>query len=331
MKTGRPIPVAASSARAIAAAAMVAGCAELPAAPTYLDDVRPLLLANCVRCHAAPTACTAPARRGFRLDHWSAVGEIEGVAAMTERIAVRAADAGTMPPDRGLAEREREILQRWQRAGSPRGERPGDAPPSLTVRSTVPTDEPADQRIGLDYDVRDPDGDTVLWSLGWQREGVDGVLAAQLPDGRGRVELDVGVLATGRYQLVAALDDDTGVAPVEVLVGGPITLPDRDAAPSVRLDYPRGGQRLSLTSVVEIRWTADDVDSAGPLTAAVELIGADGQVRELATGLDARAGRYAWKPGDTAAGAYRFEIRVSDGAAERRSRSSCDLALVATP
>ena len=33
-------------------AATAAGCAELPAAPTYLDDVRPLLLANCVRCHA---------------------------------------------------------------------------------------------------------------------------------------------------------------------------------------------------------------------------------------------------------------------------------------
>ncbi len=315
---------------AIAAAVVVAGCAELPAAPTYLDDVRPLLLANCVRCHAAPTACTAADRRGFRLDHWSDVGDVQGVATMTERITVRAADTGTMPPDRGLSGREREILQRWQRAGSPRGERPGDAPPSLSVRSPVPTDEPADQRIGLDYEVRDPDGDTVLWSLGWRREGVDGVLAAQLADGRGRVEIDVGVLAGGRYQLVAALDDDTGAAPVEVLVGAPLTLPDRDAAPSVRLDFPRGGQRLSLASVVELRWTADDVDSPGPLTAVVALVGADGQVRELATGLDARAGRYPWMLGATAAGAYRFEVRVSDGTAERRSRSSCDVALVTT-
>lgn len=314
-------------AMAIAAMAMTAGCAELPAAPTYLDDVRPLLLANCVRCHAAPTACGAPDRRGYRLDHWSDVGADRGVAALTERIAIRAVDAATMPPDRALADREREVLRRWQRAGSPRGERPDDAPPTLTLASAVPTAEPADQRVALAYDVRDPDGDTVLWSIGWRREGVDGALAERLADGRGQLDVDLGVLAAGTYQLVATLDDDVAATPVVVEVGAPIAIPDRDAAPSVRLDYPAGGERLARTSMVEVRWTADDVDTAGPLTATIALVDAAGQVRELAHGLDARAGAFGWTPGTTPPGAYRFEVRVSDGTAERGSRSTCDVTL----
>lgn len=209
-------------------AATAAGCAELPAAPTYLDNVRPLLLANCVRCHAAPTACTAADRRGYRLDHWSNVGADRGVAALTERITIRAVDAATMPPNRGLADREREVLRRWQRAGSPRGEHPDDTPPpTLTLASAVPTAEPADQRVALAYDVRDPDGDTVLWSIAWRRAGVDGALAEHLADGRGQLELDLGVLASGTYQLVATLDDDVAAAPG----GGRGRRADRDPRP----------------------------------------------------------------------------------------------------
>lgn len=310
----------------VAAAAVMAGCTDVPASPTYVDDVRPILLANCVRCHRAPAACTPFERRGYRLDHWSDVGDVRGVAAMTERITVRAADLGDMPDDNPLPEREREILRRWQRAGSPRGDASARAP-VLQVSSQVPDVEPADQVVRLDYEIRDPDGDALSWTIGWRREGIEGVLTGPLAAGRGQVAVDVGVLTSGTYQLVARLKDELAAGPTEVDVGGPITIGARAAAPTVALIYPRGGESLSRAAMIEVRWRTDDADSAGPLTARLRLIGEDGATIAVASGLDARAGHATWMPADVAGGRYDLELTVSDGSAERSSRSACPFTL----
>src|SRR5689334_11347963 len=41
----------------------------VPDAPTYAEDVAPILEANCVRCHGAPSTNTE-ARNCVRLDRW---------------------------------------------------------------------------------------------------------------------------------------------------------------------------------------------------------------------------------------------------------------------
>ncbi|HVV82130.1 MAG TPA: hypothetical protein VHE35_03595 [Kofleriaceae bacterium] len=278
-----------------------------------------------MRCHATPTACTELDRRGFRLDRWLDAGAVRGVASMTDRIAVRAVDQGDMPPDAPLPDRERELLRRWQRAGSPRGDGAA-APPTLALATAVPAGEPPDQLVPLAYDVREPDGDDVAWDVVWQRDGLEAPLVTGLPGGHGRVALDLGVLASGDYRLVARLRGELDDAPTDVPLG-PIAIPDRDAAPSVALDVPSGGEQLLFAALPDARWRTDDVDTAGPLAATLSLRGADGVVHDVATGLDARLGRAPWSAPGLAPGAYDLLLTVSDGTAARTAQTGCPLTL----
>jgi len=104
----------------LALVALAACVQDVPATPTYQDDVRPILLANCVRCHTpgvdggVPLPGGAKVPTDFRLDRWESTGTcpptpdasvdggadpcILGVQAKAERIVIRAADEGTMPP-----------------------------------------------------------------------------------------------------------------------------------------------------------------------------------------------------------------------------------------
>ena len=52
-----PLPGAATT---LAAAALTACAPEVPETPTWLQDVRPIVLANCVRCHTPPPIGGAP-------------------------------------------------------------------------------------------------------------------------------------------------------------------------------------------------------------------------------------------------------------------------------
>ena len=309
----------------VAVALTIAACADVPADPTYLDDVRPILTANCVRCHGPRHACGATEPTSFRLDTWDPVDDVRGVAAMSERVTVRAADQGTMPPSGALPDREREILRRWRRAGSPVGERLDNQTPTMTVLSTIPAAEPASQQLDLEYLVGDPDSDAVIWDIGWSRDGVEGWLVRNLDAGHGHATVDTGPLPSGTYQLVARLRDGAA-APVEVPIGSPLPIPDRDAAPSVQLTYPKGGEQLSPGQDVMITWAADDADTPGPLTADLSLVLADGTAQTIASGLDARTGAYTWTPTSSLAGDLTLQIVVSDGTATRSDRTSCSFA-----
>jgi hypothetical protein len=322
------LPSLASLAAAALAVALVGACGEdLPASPTYVDDVRAILQASCTRCHGAPT-CIADVPTDFRLDHWSGADGVRGVSLQADRIAVRAVDEGTMPLAGSLSGGDREILRRWQRAGSPRGVPVDPHPPTIALTAALPGSEPAGGKLPLAVDVADADGDDVTWTLLWKRtgaSGVDGVLAAALEGGRATVDVDLGVLVAGSYQLVARLRDDTGDRAVEVPLGDPITIGDRPAAPSVRLLAPTGELRLHHRDPLDARWQADDADSPGALTASVGLRGADDRVITLAADLDARAGAASLPLADVPAGRYRVEVTISDGAIARTQTSPCGL------
>lgn len=309
----------------VGAVLVAAGCTDdLPVSPTYVDDVRPLLRARCASCHGPP-ACVPPEQGGFRLDRWDDTGSLRGVASLTERIVVRAADRGDMPPG-GLPERERELLRRWQRAGSPRGEVVDDAPPDFHLTAPLPA-LPADEHLRLPYTVADPDGDAVVWTVGWDRRGVDGPLAGPFEAGTGTVDLDLGVLASGPdLQLVVRVRSELGEPAQRIGLVGTLTVPTRDAAPTVTLDAPAGGERFVASVGIPLRWRADDVDSPGPLTATARLFAADGTLVDERRGLDARAGEVVWKPA-AAPGRYRVELEVGDGASVRAARTACELTL----
>lgn len=315
---------------AILAAVGLAACADVPASPTYVDDVRPILRASCTRCHGRPS-CTTIERARFRLDSWIDLDGAPGVAATSERIIVRAADEGTMPPDSPLTDREREILRRWQRAGSPRGDAPADdRPTTIAITTAIPASEPEGGHLALAYDVRDPDGDRVGWSLGWRHSeapDLDGVLVGGLDDGRGTVDVDLGVLPAGSYQLVVSATSEVADRPTVTPLGAPIAIGERDAAPWVTLLAPADGAPVFRSHDLEVRWQADDADSPGPLTVAISLRGLDGTSVPLATD-DARTGAFTVPAADLAAiapGRYQLELVVSDGTAERRASTTCPL------
>ena len=99
-------------------------CSDVPSNPTW-DDVEPILLANCARCHTDPPILGA--LTNFRLDVYDdSIGQegqtLVGASTMAERIVVRIADdTDPMPPApaRRLTERQREILTTWWANGSP--------------------------------------------------------------------------------------------------------------------------------------------------------------------------------------------------------------------
>ena len=217
------------------AIALGGGCdPEVPAEPTWAEDVRPILLANCGSCHSFPPTRSAPgptsAGDGLRLDVYedTILDEgtefrgsdvsgrvVPGAAAVSDRIVARAVELETMPPPlaggkkRPLSSRQQEILLRWHEQGAERGPpAPGNRPPEIELRR--PLDESLDgDLLVIQYEIRDPDFDYVTGTLRAVAADADDsiVLTRQLHSGRGEVHASVAGLSGGRYELLATLDD----------------------------------------------------------------------------------------------------------------------------
>lgn len=77
--------------------------------PTYVEDVQPILEANCVRCHTEPPQNGAP----FSLETY------DDALAHADRIVVRAVDEETMPlGGPPLSETDQETLATWFEQGA---------------------------------------------------------------------------------------------------------------------------------------------------------------------------------------------------------------------
>jgi hypothetical protein len=212
-----------------AMATLAAACApEAPDQPTWVDDVRPILQANCIRCHSAPPIGGAPDY--LRLDRYSdeltADGGdvlVIGAAGAAPTIAAYTGQE-LMPPRLPLTSRQKDILQTWFDAGAPRGERPDNLPPTITLESAPAVDE--DGRVILLYEIEDPDDDLVVGVLradpaapGQEPE----LISNQLLSGRGQVSWNTGGLVPGPYTLVVELED--GDEPVFKELGAVEVLP----------------------------------------------------------------------------------------------------------
>jgi hypothetical protein len=220
------------------------GCGSAPDEPTWNADVKHVLAANCIRCHAVPAIGGAP--DGFRLDVYdNTVDErgrpVLGAGAMAEFIAVRASE-GQMPPRFPLRERQRDVLGNWfglSEAGqlAPKGEEvEGNSEPTMTILTDL-GDPVTDESITLEYEIVDPDRDIVHGDLFAQDSGGGLTLISRtLHGGRDTIELDTGALVPGTYDLVAFLKDGNSAPQV---TAGSIDIAARaNTAPRVTVQNP---------------------------------------------------------------------------------------------
>lgn len=183
----------------------------VPDNPTWTEDVRPILMANCVRCHTDPPIGEAPGYlRLDRYDDWPTDdgGTVIGAAALAMSIANRVGNADNpMPPIIGpLNSRQQEILQLWADNGAPYGDPlDGNVAPEITVNA--PEIDQAARIATMTYELRDADGDYTLGLL--HATGPQDVVTvtAALHSGPGVVTWDFSEVPEGSYTLSAELDD----------------------------------------------------------------------------------------------------------------------------
>jgi hypothetical protein len=296
-------------------APVAAACGEeVPASPTYFDDVQPLLQANCVRCHGAVPSDPKIAR--FRLDRyvkddaatfdvWDYAQAAGGEAAPLVHVAVDL-EAPAMPPDYALTERQRELLARWVAQGAPKGTRANRAPRiELLAPAGAAT---ADQSLDVSVRAWDDDGDGLIVQL-WAHdvatsEAEDVPLGPAVGGGLHAVTLDTGTLASKHdFEIYAVLDDGFADDPAQnrtratVIPRLAVDHGARGTAPRVTLVAPNGGE--TLIGSVAITWTASDPDAGDTLAIDLALVtvAADGTetvAETIATGLS-NTGTFTWE------------------------------------
>lgn len=312
---------------------------EVPASPTYFDDVQPILRANCVRCHGAVPSDPKIAK--FRLDRyvkddaatfdaWDYAQASAGDASPMIRVAVDL-ESPAMPPDYALTERQREILARWVLQGAPKGTRANQAPGIELISPAEPTT--ADQAIDVTIRAWDEDGDGLIVQL-WAHdvatsESEDLPLGPAVGGGLHMLSLDTGTLASQRdFEIYAILDDGFADDPAQnrtratVIPRLAVDHGARGTAPRVVLVAPNGGETLIGTAAIS--WTAADPDAGDELAIDLALLalapdGTESVAAEIAKGLP-NTGSFAWTipasiPAADATGApipYKVRVTATD-------------------
>ena len=219
----RAVSVRVPAVAALLLAATQVGCSPaVPEDPTWTEDVRSILMANCARCHTDPPIGGAP--NYLRLDRYETwpgerIPVLQGAAASSASVALRAASPDRpMPPIIGpLNGRQQEILQLWADNGAPRGEPLADnAAPTVTVG-------PGQVDVGantatFDYEILDDEGDFVVGQIVGVSpdDGSDVVIAPTMYRGTGQVMWDFTDMPAGTYPLSAIVDDGNTLVTVEV-------------------------------------------------------------------------------------------------------------------
>lgn len=315
--------------RGLACALVIAGCgndrAGDSAIPTYLQDIAPILQDSCITCHAAPTP-TAQAENCVQLDRWDSAPDTHQVCTDTAMggliFGVHDASAlivdqvmqGQMPfGGPPLDARDVATLARWRDAGFPR--RSPNALPEIqfTAPDSAITLCNPDCTYPVAYIVRDPDGDSVTWTLGWSGAGKTGTFSTQLANGTGTIMIDASALAAGTYALTAVLDDGTAT----VSVDAPATLTiaaGHNAAPVVTVVAPNGGESYYDTQPITVTWNGTDGDDASLTYDVVALQGTT--TTTIASGLVRPTGPASttWTPPQVSAlTSYRIRVTAHDG------------------
>lgn len=234
---------ACATATLVVAAAQV-GCAPaVPENPTWTEDVRPILMANCARCHTDPPIGGAPGYlRLDRYENWPNPigGDLLGAGNQAARIADRASNGERpMPPLIGpLTDRQQELLQLWVDNGAPRGEPlPDNEAPTLDI--ATPVVEMGPRTVTFDYEIGDVEGDWVVGQVMSESpaDQTPVVVAPAMYRGTGQVVWTVpDNLPGGTYALTAMVDDGNTLVSVDL---GSVNVPDLPVPPPPP-DIPAG-------------------------------------------------------------------------------------------
>lgn len=233
---------------------------ELPESPGWGADVKPMLTANCLRCHGSPALGGAPT--GFRLDRYTGADgpleRIQGAAEMREFLVLRA-DEG----HGDLLEDQRAMLARWD--GSVGEPDPHNQAPVFTPLPVEDVPEVFDA-ILIDYELRDPDFDTVEGEL-----RVGGVVVDRsLHAGRGRAGFSTASFPEDQVRIEARFSDGSDVWSLDL--GEYVTNHRADISSRVEILEPRRFAILSDDVPTTIVFRVTDVDSPGPFTADVRAV-----------------------------------------------------------
>ncbi len=309
---------------------VVLGCApDVPAQPTWTKDVRPILLANCVRCHGEEPSGGAPT--GFRLDRYED-SDARGVRTMARYLAHRAGDLGQMPPNGpALSDRQRDILKKWYAAKAPRGD--GNALPVLQVIKAPA--QTADDQATLTYQIGDGDRDAGYGEL-VAVQGTTTLSVATLPPGRHDVTWDTGQVSPGTYLLTATIRDaqqDAARAPVEQKVElGTIVVahPSGNTAPRVSVVGPFRDQILTdAMSPVMITLQVDDADPGDTVsTVVVARRGSETVTFPAVSGTGAMSPKIMWDTRSVSEGPnWHLEATASDSKGAKRTYKGPELVI----
>jgi hypothetical protein len=197
---------------AIAAAALAGACAPaVPDEPTWTEDVRPILVANCVRCHSPPPINGAPG--SLRFDKYgdedtdgNGTNDRFGAGTSARSMAIRVTGE-TMPPVFPLFPRQQDIIDAWAENGAPKGPPlPGNREPLMELTSDFSEEGGV---LSVDYRIVDEDADLVTGRF-VAEPNFDGdpiVVSFELFSGNGTVNWDWDGLDAGTYDLSAVIDD----------------------------------------------------------------------------------------------------------------------------
>lgn len=193
---------------------------SVPANPSWEEDVKPILAANCVRCHRAEPQNGAPDT--FRLDVCDDQGTVEGAATRIASALSRVQnDQRPMPPAPAarLSDRQIEVLQSWFADQAPCAGTASAAPSFVLLRSIeeslVTGAAPAGDELVVRYQVEGHDGTPLGATLvAVSGAGETHVAPAQPLEALGELRWSVDALPAGSYELFVALDDGAGVREV---------------------------------------------------------------------------------------------------------------------
>jgi len=311
--------------------AVSAACSapDVPASPTWAEDVKPIMAAKCVRCHGYPAIQGAPA--GFRLDMYddfiTADGRrILGAKSMVVHIATRT-DPSTrsgldgpvknykialMPPAPiELTDEQTQVILNWTNplnweddpdSSDPRpvrGTATGNTAPNLSLTRPL-ADSVTDGIMTIQYDLRDPDGDATAGMIiardivpPTPPDTVVTIFVGPLNMGGGEVEWDVGALVSGTtYELFAVIDDGAR----HELSLGTHAVNHANTAPTITIAQPDDGtviadppEPMNPASGFTITVDIADSDVADSLTMSVRAV-KTGAFIDIATDVSAATG-----------------------------------------
>ena len=239
--------------------------------PTWSEDIRPLFVANCVRCHGSPSRGGAPV--GFRLDIYSTLVSIDtktiGAKLMAEFIVARIDN--DMPPLGPLSDNDIETIRQW--AKNPViGTAPDNQAPMARLNNNLPSIVDQEE-IALSIDVYDADDDLVYGNLWLHHDAAPYLLSEQLLSGTNHVIFDPQNIPSGNYSLVAELYDEANDEKASETTLGQIAIPQnndndepRNTAPSITFISPKTRDLLLGDVDIEVSISDPDVSDTLELT-----------------------------------------------------------------